>query len=566
MSVPPSVQSVSAVRGFSTSSPGAVVLVSGYYKSGDGGGGEFHFDDQDTTSPDDGGSVIVSADGGRWKRTDLSSLTVRHFGAIGARGGDDTFAFNRCIAFANERGSSNFNDVPGFTFGIPDGGYPVGALDPITVSGVEFVGSSRNGAALLLTPGTNTFTFGNGSDIVVGGGVSRVKLEYLTSPLATSAVFVFDHAYRISVSSCLTANIGVLARLGVSASRACGGIVFSGIEGSKANTSCGLYEVKYGAGLFLDSVRVFVTTPHPVHPESMTTVDGATVFKCFYGFWDTVQVSNCIFERFDIGLGISAASGMVYQNFYFTNTIMDYFKRWCIYAESSAGGVIAGIRTDNTSWFVSWETECVDFLGAGYNDNHELMGKIVIAGRAGVKYALMNSKNVTLNGMQINSVNRLGTATAAIEVAAGAKGISILGCTGNVDTTGVGFQWRAPFGVSIGVNADEYLVSGNRLEGSTGGYSISANSYGSSSRLVSGNAKANYSGAPVLALAGPGVPVVNTTPYKVDVHIFGGVVQGISRSGHGIPNMVAGSLSIDPGESVTINYTSPPSFSAFARS
>ena len=59
-----------------------MAYVKGYYASGDGGGGDYWYDSGDTTTADNGGTVIVAADGARWKlqlRGDAVSLL--QFGA-----------------------------------------------------------------------------------------------------------------------------------------------------------------------------------------------------------------------------------------------------------------------------------------------------------------------------------------------------------------------------------------------------------------------------------------------------------------------------------------------------
>ena len=61
----------------------SAVLVKGYYSAHDGGGGTFYYDSTDTVSADNGGSVIVAADGGRWKRDFKGPANVRWFGAKG---------------------------------------------------------------------------------------------------------------------------------------------------------------------------------------------------------------------------------------------------------------------------------------------------------------------------------------------------------------------------------------------------------------------------------------------------------------------------------------------------
>lgn len=72
----------------------------GYYTSGDTGGAQYNYDSTDTTSPDDGGSVIVAADGGRWKLVRNAGITVRQFGAKGDGTTDDTASIQAAITYA----------------------------------------------------------------------------------------------------------------------------------------------------------------------------------------------------------------------------------------------------------------------------------------------------------------------------------------------------------------------------------------------------------------------------------------------------------------------------------
>jgi hypothetical protein len=379
-------------------------------------------------------------------------------------------------------------------------------------------------------------------------------------------VAVLDSASRITFADLSFVNIGTFLSLGVSSSRIGSAVRVSRIDGFVHNGGRPLFDLRYGAGLFVSDASVFVGgVLAPAHPASMTTVAGTSIFNCSVGFWDTVQTSNCLFERFDIGLGISAGSGIVYQNFYFTNTIMDYLRRWCVYAESQAGGVIAGIRFDDASWYVSWETDSIYLLGSGYHDNHSFAGKVVIAGSAGVRYEIANARNVTFNGMQLNSCNRLGTAAGAMVFGSGSKGFSVLGCKGNVDTTAVGFPWRAAHGISIGADADRYVVTGCAFEGSTGGYSIAANSSASVYRKVHNNVNANYAGNLALAMPASNTRVTNTTPFVWDLDFFGGTITGgYDKSLFGYPGALQYvHMRLDPGDSFACGYSVAPSVVRF---
>lgn len=82
------VDSIAALR-LVAKSDGLSAFVLGYYAKGDGGGGEYYYDSSDTTSADNGGTIIVGADGGRWKLRTNGEVSVRQFGAKGDGVADD---------------------------------------------------------------------------------------------------------------------------------------------------------------------------------------------------------------------------------------------------------------------------------------------------------------------------------------------------------------------------------------------------------------------------------------------------------------------------------------------
>lgn len=96
------VDSISELRALPKSTY-ARASATGYYSVGDGGGGDYWLDTADTTSADNGGSIIVAADGGRWKRAD-NRHDVKMFGAKGDHNGttgtDDTDAIDRYLTWA----------------------------------------------------------------------------------------------------------------------------------------------------------------------------------------------------------------------------------------------------------------------------------------------------------------------------------------------------------------------------------------------------------------------------------------------------------------------------------
>jgi hypothetical protein len=104
-------------------------FVTGYDTPGDGGGGSYYYDPLDVTSADNGGTVLVAADGGRWKL--IGRHTVKTFGAKGdgngaGAGTDDTARVQAYLNFLNNT----------FDCGVfPPGYYNVRSL---TFTGLNF--------------------------------------------------------------------------------------------------------------------------------------------------------------------------------------------------------------------------------------------------------------------------------------------------------------------------------------------------------------------------------------------------------------------------------------------
>lgn len=91
------VSSITELRALLKTSASKFAFVNGYYAAGDGGGGQYWLDVADTTSADNGGTIIVATDGGRWKLSRTSSVSVKQFGAKGDNIADDSVSIQAAI-------------------------------------------------------------------------------------------------------------------------------------------------------------------------------------------------------------------------------------------------------------------------------------------------------------------------------------------------------------------------------------------------------------------------------------------------------------------------------------
>lgn len=146
------VNTISALRALAKTGVGKAFVL-GYYAQGDGGGGQYWYDSTDTTSADNSGTIIVAADGGRWKLVLTGPVSVKQFGAKGnytggsIAGQDDTTAIQACINWVQ----ANINTVtygsysPSVGTGVvyfPQGSYGVSAALVVTTK-VSILGEAQ---------------------------------------------------------------------------------------------------------------------------------------------------------------------------------------------------------------------------------------------------------------------------------------------------------------------------------------------------------------------------------------------------------------------------------------
>jgi hypothetical protein len=98
------VNSIAALRACSKLTY-ASAFVTGYYAAHDGGGGAYTYDAADTSSADNGGTIIVGADGGRWKLCVFDSVSPKQFGAKGDGTTDDSAAFTAALTWCSIAGT-----------------------------------------------------------------------------------------------------------------------------------------------------------------------------------------------------------------------------------------------------------------------------------------------------------------------------------------------------------------------------------------------------------------------------------------------------------------------------
>lgn len=153
----------------------------GYYAAGDGGHGNYWYDSSDTTSADNGGSIIVAADGARWKLIFGGSVSVLQFGA---KPNDITAGATNTSSFQTAMNAYGSVYVPGGYYTISGvllwrSGLFMFGDNP---SGATADSQTLPGAARLLFTGAGGTCFSqvNLSTGVVHGGITNISWETST--------------------------------------------------------------------------------------------------------------------------------------------------------------------------------------------------------------------------------------------------------------------------------------------------------------------------------------------------------------------------------------------------
>lgn len=493
-------------------------------------------------------------------------LNVQDFGAVGDGVADDTAAFNSVIAYVNSIGTNDRQNVIGATIYCPYRYRITGNLTPITVSGVSFIGASSSQSVILVanTVQNAVFAWNNpGTGFIVGGGLQNIKIEYPNGPFnANCCVADLRYTNGLLFLDVAIERIACFLRLGETGSLIASGTVVSGLIGSVENVSAKVFDMRFGAGLRVIDSQIYVRgVGVPTHPNAMTTAADLVVFWGVTGFWDTCQVTNCLFERFYSLLHLAPPANTVYQNFWFVNTVADYCKSNGVYLlADAAGSAISSINFDATSWVSSWEGAGFYLQrNSGFLDNCKISADVPIAGTQAVYYDVDNATNNKFTNMTVNGCNQTLTVTACYTFVSGSTGFMVQNCSGNNDAT---IAWARPvYGMSVEADCNFFSVQGCAFYGSTGGYLFAANAAGSANRRVINNTNSLAYAPPVPSSIAPPattVAITNTTPFTYEYSIFNGTFTDVKVNGVSISDGVRTFTTINPNDTLAITYAAAP--------
>ena len=543
----------------------SVVHVRGYYSANDGGGGIFYYDSSDTTSSDNGITVIVDADGKRWKRT-VGRITARQCGLVPD---DSTKATTNTTALKNALANLSY-------IYFESGSYYLDNTGGITITGYSGYLDFEPGAKLVLTVPTDIgIKFVNASNAIIRG--CAVDFSPVPTTRTSYIAFGFVDSTDITVEDFTSTN----------------------------SPSSGLF--------FSECVR---PTARNIY-ISNSLADGLHFANCQDPYAANVKTSN------------TGDDGLAFVNYSTLAGYTGGMARGVVVNSSSARGiavvgqsnvVVDGFYVDTTTSFglyVAYEST----YSTRVPDNVVIKNGTVVNAGSGITTSegvitVINSGTVSIGNVRIDSspgrgINASGntalTINGVLVSSATSTGINASSASGYIRITNSSFENTG--GAGIYASGKHVVVSGIRLyntsktntlyralwlenstdllvdsvlivDDQTTATGYIAGFYGtiSSGRasnihfdITSGTPTVqNNAGVAMLGVTPPisistpavpasGTPVTNTQPGAVMVSVSGGTVTDIAINGTST-GRTAGSFMVPPGGTITLTYSAVPSW------
>ena len=444
-----SVPSAALLRGIARGTAPSV-LVSGYYAAGDGGGGVYWYDASDTISADNGGTVIVAADGGRWKLVHQGEVSASQFGATGTA--NDTLAIQAAL---NAAGVSRITLLPGVIHNVTGVSVPSnkvfdfngGTLKQISgTDNLPVVSVGDNITRVVNVQLLNVAIDGNKVN-VTGNGASGVAIQkaqnvYVTSPRFESVRRVGLYAYDViglRVSGILTStNGGVTGEAlgnGVYC-LACTAVTIDSISIATHSGVGGLFQGFTGLDIgFIEATGVAVDNGATFDTGRQLQLGGYKISGCQN---QGLEINST--DGFEIGPG-SAYNNGVYGILIstFTGAAELQAQNGRILAPYIYGNAVNGVRiigaknVEIKSPYVLDSMVVLNSAGGIIADNIDIIGGTVYA------LTLTSGKHITSKDTTITTLINSGVSYAARATKSGVSGLFLANAATfdlNVPTSG----------------------------------------------------------------------------------------------------------------------------------
>lgn len=328
----------------------------GYYAPGDGGAGLYYLDAEDSSSADNGGTVIVAADGGRWKLNHNGSVDVRQFGAK-SDGTDDSLRIQAAID-----SGLKVNVSPG-DYGLAlsqslamEGGATVCCL--VAKDKMVLQGAGRGITKFRLIDNESTdadpkyFNMIGGNTLIDGLVIDGITFDLngqnnKISPERDDLIYNYFNCAALMIS-------GSVATVGVDARLTNARFTNNAVINSPGVTAIAVAQSNSPGALLGDNIEI-------AHNLFFNNGIDSNDHSGVYMWANNVRVHNNVFSHPVMSGGvlgpIAAAELHGSQNWFNNNTVRNYL--WGVYVAGNFTSVARGQFVQGNDFFVAQKAICM---------------------------------------------------------------------------------------------------------------------------------------------------------------------------------------------------------------
>lgn len=487
-----------------------------------------------------------------------ASLNVKDFGAVGDGVTDDTAAFNSAIA------ALNADDDPAVL--ILDGVFVVnGSLNPITKRRKVISGYG----ATINHDGGTLFTFGVGGNV---GVVEGIQYYCPTSPTAGTYFLDLDGANQCSVRD-VTGRVNGFAKVGLS--NFVGGYIFENVNLSTVNGTQTIIDHGTGAVSQINNLVLTALGTSRVLDETTPTGATATAIK-FSDAWDTGIWSGLLLNGYLYGLDVNRTTANVnISNFRLSNFYFDFCANGIRLKNTAAGGGINNWFFSN-GWSVGMDGYGVQLDTGSFSEINFVNVQSMLAGKNNWRFSGSGFTDVSVVnciGAFANRYNATNTGSDQDDFVSLTGGITVTGCRFGQSADGFVASgvpnWQGRYGLNLGPNVINYIITDNKLEGATADCSLSyaanklpvGNEFSAivkNNIVVGGATRPAYAVTSTVSAPASTAVQTNDTPFTFDLYIYGGTVSAVNHNGTTVAGSGNVSLEIRPGDTWSVTYSGAP--------
>lgn len=492
-------------------------------------------------------------------------ISIKDFGAGVGQGNQaaDDAALLAAVNYINAQ-----TGTTALTLYYPDGTYFHGPCPQALTRGrFTIAGTSPSGTVIyFLGPGTWLQVHGPTviPALLDNVAIGNIHLEGGLSA-GTFKILSLRRTFGVLIQNVTWTGMDTLVDLGVKTDSTQGAFrtTIRDCSGVSRNEGVPLININWVSGLTISNVNALANTG-----GGPGALDGTNAVRCDQtGFSTQVMITNTVFEAFARAVFITSGAGEGSSDWSIQSSSFPNCKNNAIALSTVTGGIIQGFRVSDC-WLDSTVGNTVAINGpAGtIHDGHMFTGNRFNRGGTANFFLGLKAQNITLSCNQFGQSNLATGGQAAIHIAGGAGGISIV----DNSTLNPTDSSMAAWGIQFDALTTDYQCSLNRMRGVTGGIrAIPDAAVNDKTRRIHNNSHANVPGGYAESIVQLTLDVngdyLNQTPFVQTMQVTGGQVSGVQLNTVNYPQALPtqpdqfrGDYILQPGDFIRVNNTVTP--------